>query len=109
MRVEPSDTNSAIHAWDTTHVVFYDPTVASNKVLLWMAGTNRTPLKVPAELLNTTLAQGYRVIALSYLTVPAVSQVRVGKALDENIHGPKMFRRQGIYGDRARDRAMEAR
>ncbi len=99
LRVKPSATDPAIHAWDTTHVIYYDPTVTSNKVLLWMAGTNGTPLNVPAELFNTALAQGYRIIALSYMTVPAVSQVCRGEALDANVNCAEMFRRQRVYGD----------
>lgn len=97
--VKPSETNSAIHAWDTTHVVYYDPSVRANKVLLWLAGTNGTPLSVPAELFNTALAQGYRIIALSYITVPAVSQVCVGQTLAADIHCAETFRRRRIYGD----------
>lgn len=99
LRVKPSVTNAAIHAWDTTHVVYYDPTIKSNRILLWLAGTNGTPLNVPAELFNTALAQGYRVIALSYLTVPAVSQVCVGKMLDANRNCAETFRRRRVYGD----------
>jgi len=99
LRVKPSVTNAGIHAWDTTHVVYYDPSVRSNKLLLWLAGTNGTPLRVPVELFNTALAQGYRVIALSYMTVPAVAQVCVGRALDTQINCAETFRRKRIYGD----------
>lgn len=99
LRVKPSETDATIKAWDTTHVVYYDPTIPSNRILLWLAGTNGTPLNVPAELFNTALAQGYRVIALSYLTVPAVSQVCVGNALNSNANCAEEFRRKRIYGD----------
>lgn len=99
VRVKPSQTNAAIHAWDTTHVVFYDPTIRSNKLLLWMAGTNGTPLSVPTALFNTALAQGYRIIALSYITVPAISQVCVRDMLDANVDCAETFRRKRVYGD----------
>ena len=99
LRVTPSLTNAGIHAWDTTHVVYYDPSVRSNKLLLWLAGTNGTPLRVPVELFHTALAQGYRVIALSYMTVPAVAQVCVGRALDTQPDCAERFRRKRIYGD----------
>lgn len=99
LSVKPSETNAAIRTWDTTHIVYYDPKVTSNKILLWLAGTNGTPLRVPAALFNTALEQSYRVIALSYITVPAVSQVCVGKALDAYSRCAELFRRQRIYGD----------
>jgi hypothetical protein len=101
LRVKPSTTNAAIHFWDTTHVVYYDPTVASNKILLWLAGTNGTPLSIPRELFATALAQGYRIVALSYITSPAVSQTCVGDVLDANANCAEMFRRKRIYGDNA--------
>ena len=99
LRVKPSATNASIHAWDTTHVVYYDSSVKSNRLLLWLAGTNGTPSSVPVELFKTALAQGYRVIALSYMTVPAVSQVCVGRALDTQINCAETFRRRRVYGD----------
>lgn len=101
LKVKPSDTHAAIRAWDTTHVVYYDPTITSNKLMVWMAGTNGTPLSIPTELFNTALAQGYRIIALSYITVPAVSQVCVREMLEANVNCAEMFRRKRIYGDNA--------
>ncbi|MEQ1694077.1 MAG: hypothetical protein ABMA00_22500, partial [Gemmatimonas sp.] len=98
-RVKPSATNATIHAWDTAHVVYYDPSTPSSRILLWLAGTNGTPLNIPAELFNTALAQGYRVIALSYITVPAVSQICVGDRLHANVNCAEQFRRRRIYGD----------
>ena len=99
LHVKPSATNAAIHAWDTTHVVYYDPTVTSNRILLWMAGTNGTPLALPTELINTALSQGYRVIALSYITVPAVSQICIGAQLNADIDCAEHYRRRRVYGD----------
>lgn len=99
LHVKPSATNAAIHAWDTTHVVYYDAAITSNRILLWMAGTNGTPLAVPADLINTALAQGYRVIALSYMTVPAVSQICIGAQLNADIDCAEHYRRRRVYGD----------
>lgn len=99
LKVKPSVTNTSIQKWDTTHVVYYDPSIKSNKILLWLAGTNGTPLNIPIELFKTALSQGYRVIALSYITIPAVSQVCVGDVLDNNINCAELFRRKRIYGD----------
>jgi hypothetical protein len=99
VRVKPSVTNTAIRTWDTAHAVYYDAKIKNNKILLWLAGTNGTPLNVPVELLNTALGQGYKIIALSYITVPAVSQLCKDEALDANTECAASFRRKRIYGD----------
>jgi hypothetical protein len=97
--VKPSATNVAIHTWDTAHAVYYDAKIKSNRILLWLAGTNGTPLNVPVELFNTALSQGYKIIALSYITVPAVSQLCKDEVLDANTGCAAAFRRKRIYGD----------
>jgi hypothetical protein len=99
VRVKPSATNAAIHTWDTAHAVYYDATIKNNKILLWLAGTNGTPLNVPVELFNTALKQGYKIIALSYITIPAVSQLCKQEVLDANAECAADFRRKRIYGD----------
>lgn len=99
LSVKPGLTNPAIHNWDTAHVVYYDPDIKTNKILLWLAGTNGTPLSVPVDFFNTALAQGYRVIALSYITVPAIAQICVGDVLESDIDCAARFRRKRIYGD----------
>lgn len=112
LRVKPSATDPAIHTWDTTHVVMYDATLKTNKILLFLAGTNGTPDHIPADFLNTALGQGYRVIALSYITAPGISQVCVGNVLDTDIDCAAEFRRWRIYGDhefsRIRDESQDA-
>ncbi len=97
--VKPSTTNVAIHKWDTAHAVYYDATIKNNKILLWLAGTNGTPLNIPVEFFNTALGQGYKIIALSYITVPAVSQICKEAVLDANAACAADFRRKRIYGD----------
>lgn len=99
IRVRPSVTDTAIHSWDTTHAVFYDAKAKANKILLFLAGTNGTPNHVPADFLKTALDQGYRVIALSYITAPGVSQVCVGQVLNTDVDCAAEFRRRRIYGD----------
>ncbi len=44
-------------------------------LLLWLAGTGGDPSTAPMALLDIALAQGLRVVALSYPTTPAVAQV----------------------------------
>ncbi len=99
IRVKPSETSTALHTWDTAHAIFYDAAIKKNKLLLFLAGTNGTPQVVPVDFLNTALSQGYRVIALSYITVPGISQVCIGDALNNNIDCAADFRRKRIYGD----------
>src|SRR5258705_13942379 len=65
LRVKPSSTNPAIHTWDSVHVVYYDPLVKSNKILLWLTGTGGTTGNIPVDFFIAALSQGYRVIALS--------------------------------------------
>lgn len=99
LTVKPSITDKAIHTWDTAHAVYYDAGIKANKILLFLAGTNGTPLHVPVEFFNTALEQGYRVIALSYITAPGVSQICVGSVLDTDTGCAASFRRKRIYGD----------
>ena len=99
LRVRPSATYPAIHTWDTTHAVFYDSHKRANKLLLFLAGTNGTPEHVPEAFLKTALDQGYRVIALSYITAPGVSQVCVGDVLNTDVDCAAEFRQRRIYGD----------
>ncbi len=99
VRVKPSATNVTIHTWDTAHAVYYDAKIKNNKILLWLAGTNGTALNVPVEFFNTALNQGYKIIALSYITVPAVSQLCKDEVLDANAECAADFRRKRIYGD----------
>jgi hypothetical protein len=99
VRVKPSATNIAINTWDTAHAIYYDAKIKNNKILLWLAGTNSTLLNVPVEFFNTALNQGYKIIALSYTTVPAVSQLCKDEVLDANTECAADFRRKRIYGD----------
>lgn len=99
LKVKPSQCNTAITQWDTIHAVIYDNRIDNNKILLWLAGTNGTPNNLPADLLNTALEQGYRIIALSYITVPAVSQICIGSNLQSDVDCAEHFRRKRVYGD----------
>jgi len=99
LRVTPAITNKAIHAWDTAHIIYYDPNIKTNKILLWLTGTNGTTNNIPVEFFKTALAQGYRIIALSFISTPAVAQICVGDMLDLNIDCAAAFRQKRIYGD----------
>ncbi|MEP6673893.1 MAG: hypothetical protein ABJA78_02015 [Ferruginibacter sp.] len=97
--VKPRITDAAIHNWDTAHIVYYDPAIKNNKILLWLTGTNGTTNNMPGDFLNLALEKGYRVIALSFISVPAVSEICIGDALSSNINCAADFRRRRIYGD----------
>ena len=99
IKVNPSATNTAITNWDTAHIIYYDPTVKNNKLLLWLTGTTGTTNNVPTEFFKTALAQGYRIIALSFISVPAVAQICQGDNLEANSNCAADFRRRRIYGD----------
>lgn len=99
LRVKPSLTNSEITNWDTAHAIYYNPKIENNRLLIWLAGTSGTPDRIPVALFNTALSQGYKIIALSYITVPAVAQVCKGDTLITNPGCTANFRRRRIYGD----------
>lgn len=97
--VKPSVTDERIKAFDEPHIVYYDPKVKNNKILLWLAGTGGTTDSYPVKFLKTALDQGYRVIVLSYITEPAVAQVCIGKELKSDAGCPADYRQKRIYGD----------
>ncbi len=99
VRIRPDVTDPSIHNANMDHVLYYDPALKKNKILLWLTGTGGTTANVPAEFFNTALSRGYRIVALSFITDPGVSQVCKGNTLDENTDCAADFRRKRIYGD----------
>lgn len=99
IKVKPSEADSSVRKWDSVHVVYYDKTIKNNKVLLWLTGTNGSTDNIPLNFFKTALDQGYRIIALSFISTPGVSQVCVGNKLNENVTCAAEFRRKRIYGD----------
>ena len=99
IKVKPSVTNAAITYWDTVHVIYYDPTIKSNKLLLWLTGTNGTTRNVPEAFFKTALEKGYRIISLSFISIPAVAAICRGDNLQTNVNCAADFRRKRIYGD----------
>src|ERR1700756_3464820 len=61
LAVKPSLTDARITKYDLPHLVYYDPKVKNNKVLLWLFGTSGTTDDFPVKFLKTALDQGYRV------------------------------------------------
>ncbi len=99
IEVHPSSTDPAITYWDTAHVAYYDPAISNNKLMLWLTGTNGTTYNIPRDFFVTALEQGYRIIALSFISVPAVARICRGDFLDNNTDCAAEFRRMRIYGD----------
>ncbi|MGK6341158.1 BPSS1187 family protein [Chryseobacterium sp. DT-3] len=99
LKVKPSEADPSVKNWDSVHVVYYDKGIKNNKVLLWLTGTNGTTNHVPKDFFKTALDQGYRIIALSFISSPGVSQVCVGDYLNKNVDCAAEFRRKRIYGD----------
>ncbi|SHL76527.1 hypothetical protein SAMN05444360_104110 [Chryseobacterium carnipullorum] len=99
VHVKPSQADPSVYQWDHDHIVYYDGAIKNNKVLLWLTGTGGTTRNVPAEFFKTALNQGYRIVALSFITDPGVSQICIGPKLDVDVNCAAKFRRQRIYGD----------
>ena len=99
IKVKPSQADPAVHAWDSVHIVYYDTAIKNNKILLWLTGTNGSTNNVPAAFFSTALSRGYRIVALSFMSVPGVSQVCVGKRLNKDVDCAAEFRRKRVYGD----------
>ncbi|WPO89265.1 BPSS1187 family protein [Chryseobacterium sp. HR92] len=99
LKIKPSETDPSVRNWDSVHVVYYDRSIKNNKILLWLTGTNGSTSHIPLNFFKTALAQGYRIIALSFISTPGVSQICVGNKLNEDINCAAEFRRKRIYGD----------
>lgn len=99
LRIKPSEADPNVRNWDSVHVVYYDRAIKNNKILLWLTGTNGSTNHLPQSFFKTALDQGYRIIALSFISTPGVSQVCVGNRLNEDVNCAAEFRRKRIYGD----------
>jgi hypothetical protein len=95
-QIKPSETDQKIKAADTPHLVIYNPDIKQGKLLLFMPGTNGIAVKGPEDFFLTAIQQGYRVINLSYINIPAGSQV----CKNENYGDcAENFRNKRIYGE----------
>ncbi|WP_330747391.1 BPSS1187 family protein [Chryseobacterium sp. CP-77] len=99
LKVKPSEADPSVKNWDSAHIVMYDKGIKNNKILLWLTGTKGSTDHVPQSFFKTALDQGYRIIALSFMSTPGVSQVCKGSYLSKNVDCAAEFRRKRIYGD----------
>ena len=97
--VKPSTTAAEIRSADSPHIVLFDTSNANANLLLWLPGTLGSP-HIGAQLNFPQYAaqQGYRVVMLSYITEPGVSNICVGKNLRANRPCAEDFRRKRIFG-----------
>jgi dienelactone hydrolase len=98
LKIRPSDTDSEIRAADTPHYITYDKNSKQGHLLLFMPGTGGIAERGPVDLFSTAVKQGYRVINLSYINIPAVAQVCRGQILMNNPNSAEEFRNKRIYG-----------
>ena len=94
--IKPSVTDPTIIAADNPHIIIYDR-AGAGKLLLWLPGTGGVPERGPFQLFDTAIAQGYRVIDLSYVDTPAVDQICTAGNTDPECAAK--FRQKRIYGD----------
>jgi hypothetical protein len=98
LTIAPSVTDARITASNLPHVVIYDRSAKPGSILLFLAGTGGRP-PGPLRFLNRAVERGYRVINLSYIDEPAVSEVCTGATLLREPECAREFRQKRIYGD----------
>ncbi|WEK18264.1 MAG: hypothetical protein P0Y49_15845 [Candidatus Pedobacter colombiensis] len=99
LKIKPGVTDPLVKNCDTPSVIIYNPLVSQNKILLWLTGTGGNSLNIPKTFINTALECGYRIISLSFISTPGVSQICVGNRLETDSDCASAFRRKRVYGD----------
>lgn len=97
-KIRPSSTDNTITNTDAAHYVKYNRSNAQSKLLLFLPGTNGIPDRGPMQLFNTAIAQGYKVINLSYINEQAVARYCRGENLKNDPDCTEKFRTQRIFG-----------
>lgn len=113
LKIAPHETDSAIDQKSPAHWVM-NPFLlkADAPLVVWLSGTEGTPENGPTLFYRTVLEQQFKLIALSYNSTPAVSQVCVNRKLRELPDCAARFRQQRVWGDAPnefiRDQAHDA-
>ncbi|WP_080403712.1 BPSS1187 family protein [Burkholderia ubonensis] len=100
--VRPSDTDSTIVVANEPHIALRNTDVSRGPLLIFIPGTGGETVKtarIEKDFFETALSLGYRVIVLSYVDTPAISQVCT---LETVISDPKCaehVRQKRIFGD----------
>jgi dienelactone hydrolase len=97
--VPPQVTDPRLSASDPPHLVAYDPERSQAPLFVWLPGTGGKPATGPQRLFGTALQQGYRLLALSTLNTPAVSQVCVGAILQAQPACAGRLRQHRVWGE----------
>ena len=97
--VLPSLTDSRISTADIPHLILYDANAPQGKLLLFLPGTNGIATRGPRKLFEAAIAQGYRVINLSYINKQAVARICRGETLAKDPDCTEKFRTERVFGD----------
>ncbi len=96
--IAPQLTDERLSEAEPAHLVVYEPGQAAAPLLVWLPGTGGQPARGPQGFYDTALQQGYRLVALSYLNTPAVSQVCTGARLAKPDCAGR-FRQHRVWGE----------
>ncbi len=96
--IAPRLTDERLAEAEPPHLVVYDAGRTDAPLLVWLPGTGGQPSTGPGLFFETALQQGYRVLALSYLNTPAVSQVCVGARLSTEPDCAGRLRQHRVWG-----------
>lgn len=100
LKIMPHETDTAIAQKSPAHWVMRPSQLKGDAPLLvWLSGTDGTPETGPALFYRTVLEQDFKLIALSYNSTPAVSQVCVNRKLQSMPDCAARFRQQRVWGD----------
>ncbi|MBA4177996.1 MAG: hypothetical protein C0505_15780 [Leptothrix sp. (in: Bacteria)] len=99
LSIAPRLTDDRLPEADPPHIVIYDPVRVDAPLLVWLGGTGGKPDTGPRHFYETALQTGYRVLALSYVNTPAVSQVCMGATLRAQPGCAGLMRQQRAWGD----------
>lgn len=97
--VAPRLTDERLSEADPPHLVLYDPDKAAAPLVVWLPGTGGAPATGPRHFFDTVSRQGYRLVALSYINTPAVSQVCMGATLRALPACAGQVRQQRVWGE----------
>lgn len=97
--ISPHLTDARLAEEEAPHLLIHDREAESPALLVWLPGTNGHPSTGPQRFFDVAVQQGYRLLALSYRTSPAVSQVCVGPRLRNHRDCAEQFRQQRVWGD----------
>jgi hypothetical protein len=99
LSVAPRLTDERLGEAEAPHLVVYEAGRRDAPLLVWLSGTGGSPATGPGLFYATALQQGYRLLALSYLNTPAVSQVCVGTTLRARPACAGQLRQQRVWGE----------